>query len=251
MIIEFIGTPGAGKTTLLPVVSRYLKEKGLQASSVLDAARPFAQRTFPGKLARKILPGRLLNPVLWQIFYVSSYFRRRKFFRENPTLMKTVQQHQAERPLTHDDHDHVMRWFLHLTGYYQFFMEFMQSDDVVVYDEGFVHRVVQLFASENEAPDFPSVAKYLDLVPKPDLVVFANTPVEICEDRVLSRGVWERFQKKPPEATSIFISHASEVVNFSVSYLRDLNWNLIEVQNGDTEISAVEQTLRSKLSGWL
>lgn len=165
--------------------------------------------------------------------------------------MNTVRLHQEERPITEDDLKHVMRWFIHLTGYYQFFLDIMQADDVVIYDEGFVHRVVQLFASENEKPDLALVANYLDLIPKPDLVVFTNTPVEICEERVFKRGVWERFEKKGPEATSTFISHASEVVNFSASYLRERGWNLIEVQNGEGEISTTEQTLKTKLSTWL
>ena len=251
MIVEFIGTPGAGKTTLVPVVSAYLNERGYQADAVLDAARPFAGRTFPGKVAKTILPRKLRNPVLWQIFYYSSYFRRKKFLRLHPTLMQTVRHHQAERPITQSDFDHVMKWFVHLTGYYQFFSDLMQVDDAVVYDEGFVHRVVQLFASENEEPDFTLVANYLDLIPKPDLVVFTNTPVEICEERVIQRGVWERFQKKGPEATSTFISHASEVVNFSAGYLRDRQWNLVEVQNGEGGISAAEESLKLQLSTWL
>jgi hypothetical protein len=48
-----------------------------------------------------------------------------------------------------------------------------------------------------------------------------------------------------------FISHASEVVNFSASYLQERGWNLIEVQNGEGEISITEQTLKTKLSTWL
>lgn len=251
MIVEFIGTPGSGKTTLLPVVSSYLNERGYKANSVLEAARPFAQRTFPGKVAQTILPGQLRRSVLWQIFYYASYFRRQKFQHNHPMLLRTVRNHQAGRPITQYDYDHVMKWFVHLTGYYQFFIDLMQAEDVVIYDEGFVHRVVQLFASENEKPDFSLIAIYLDLIPKPDLVVFTNTPVEICEERVFKRGVWERFEKKGPEATSAFITHASEVVNFSASYLRDRHWNLIEVRNGDGEISAAEETLKVNLSQWL
>ena len=251
MIIEFIGTPGAGKTTLLPTASSYLKERGYQAYSVLDAARPYAQRTFIGKVAKIILPRKLLRPVLWQIFYLYSYLHRRNFYRNHQTLMNTVRHYQEGRPITPDDLDHVMKWFVHLTGYYHFFLKFMKSDDAVIYDEGFVHRVVQLFASEYEEPDYALVANYLDLIPKPDLVIFTNTPLEICKERVFQRGVWERFQRKSPEATSTFISNASKVVNFSASYLRDRDWNLIEVLNQEGELSAAQETLKVQLTTWL
>ena len=251
MIIEFIGTPGAGKTSLLPTVSSYLKERGYEAYSVLDAARPFAQRTFPGKAAKTILPGKLLRPIFWQIFYLYSYIHRGNFYRNHETLMNTVRHYQEKRPITPDDLEHVMKWFIHLTGYYHFFGGFMKATDAVIYDEGFVHRVVQLFASEYEEPDYASVANYLDLIPKPDLVIFTNTPVEICEKRVFERGVWERFQRKSPEATSKFLLNASKVVNFSASYLRDRDWNLIEVQNRDGELSAAKETLKIQLTAWL
>jgi thymidylate kinase len=248
MIVEFIGTPGAGKTTLVPVVSTYFKENGYQAYSVLDAARPFAKRTFAGKVVRKIFPESILKIILWQIFYISSYFNRRKFHQKNNALMEAFYHHQEKRPITPSDREHVIHWFVHLTGYYEFFKKFIQQNDVLIFDEGFVHRVVQLFASENEAPDFDLVASYLDLIPKPDLIIFTNTPTNICEERVFSRGVWERFREKDPADTSKFIHHSSEVVNFSAKYMREKGWNLIEVQNGHQEISIVAETLKNQLT---
>ncbi len=248
MIVEFIGTPGSGKTTLVPVVTGYLNEIGFQAYPVLDAARPFAKRTLSGKLIDKILPMFLLNKILWQIYYFSSYLNRRKFYKKNRALMEEILQFQEQRPISRYDRHHVIHWFIHLTGNYEFFLKYLQPKDVVIFDEGFVHRVVQLFASENEEPDFELMVVYLNLIPKPDLVIFTNTPYEICKERVFSRGIWERFRKKEPEDTSKFIFNASKVVNFSVDYLRKKGWNIIEVQNGHDDISTAEKLLKNELS---
>ncbi|MGB7876351.1 MAG: hypothetical protein WBL25_18370, partial [Anaerolineales bacterium] len=90
MIVEFIGTPGAGKTTFMPVVSEHFKNQQFQSYSVLEAARPFAARTFPGKMVGMVPFGRLQRFLLWQFFYAFSYSYRSKFAGQNQTLMRTV-----------------------------------------------------------------------------------------------------------------------------------------------------------------
>ena len=248
MIIEMIGTPGAGKTTLLPVISDYMKQKGFQAFTVIEAARPYAKKTNLGKMSVKILPKSLQGPVLWQIFYLYSYLGRRRFSRKNQKLVETVFTYQHKRPITDKDLNHVLHWFIHLTGYYEFFINRLEPKDTLILDEGFVHRVVQLFASENEEPNFQLVAEYLDLIPKPDLIVFTDAPEEVCKERVFSRGVWKRFRDKDPKDTIKFISHASRIVSFSTNYLREKGWSLIEVQNGAQDISIAQQSLLQSLS---
>jgi len=248
MIIELIGTPGAGKTTLLPVITQSMIERGYQALSVIDAARPYAKKTILGKIVFKLLPSSTHRPILWQIFYLYSFINRRKFYKSHPVLMDSVLEHQRQRPISTNDLKHVLRWFIHLTGYYQFFSQYPMPKDALIFDEGFVHRVVQLFASENEEPDFRLVANYLDLIPKPDLVIFTNAPEEVCKQRVFSRGVWDRFREKDPRDTEKFISNASKIVNFSANYMKEKGWDLIEVKNGDQEISLAQNSLKQSLS---
>jgi thymidylate kinase len=236
MIIEFIGAPGSGKTTFVPVLRDFLAEKGYSANEVLDAARPFAQKTIPGKIVNSILPGKLKRFFLWQIFYLFSFINRAEFSRTHNTLLGSVLTYQSRRPITKSDKKHVLRWFIHLTGYYQFFTKYLEPKEVLIFDEGFVHRVVQLFSSENEAVDFNAIKEYLNSIPKPDLVVFINAPEEICVERVFSRGVWDRFREKDPQDTLLFLNRAWEIVNFSIETLREKNWNIVEVHNGNTNI---------------
>ena len=248
MIIEFIGAPGSGKTTLVPTLRDYLIEKGYQAYPVLEAARPFAQKTIPGKLAGTLFPGRLRRAALWQIFYLFSFRQRSAFARDNRALMEAVLPYQSNRPLSKRDLDHVLRWFIHLTGYYQFFTSNMDEGESVIFDEGFVNRVVQLFSSENESPNFDAVAEYLDLIPQPDLVVFVSAPREVCEQRVHSRGLWDRFQEKDPLDTKKYLSNSWAIVNFSVDCLRQRKWKLIEFQNNSQDIHIAQNSFKKLLS---
>ncbi len=247
VIVEFIGAPGAGKTVLMPVVGAHFDRLGFQALSVLEAARPFAARTRIGKAVQSLAPGRPRRFLLWQVFYLFSFLHRQNFRRRNPALIGGTLAFQRQRPITAADRHHVLRWFIHLTGTYEFLSAYSRQDEVLVFDEGFVHRVVQLFASENEQPDPARVAAYLDLIPQPDLVIFPSASSATCERRVFERGVWERFRVKERDATSRFIANAHRVVTFAVGYIRSKGWTVIEVDNDNREISASLAALQENL----
>lgn len=247
MIVEFVGTPGSGKTSLLPVVSEYFTAQGYNAYSVLDGARPFAGRTLAGHFVNRWVPSIFRRPLLWQIFYQSSTVYRRRFHAKHLQLMESVFDFQAERPISRADKEHVLDWFVHMTGCYEFFKAYAGPKDVLIFDEGFIHRVVQLFASENEIPDHQFESVYLELVPRPDLVVHPIASHELCEQRVYARGLWERFQTKTPEETSRFIANADNVVNFAVNWIKQKGWPLIEVENGLQDVSIAQATLRDAL----
>jgi thymidylate kinase len=248
MIVEFIGTPGAGKTTFMPVVMDHFKEQHYQAYPVLEAARPFAGRTIPGKIVRWLTKGRLQRFLLWQIFYAYSFAYRRKFARQHQALMESVLTFQQQRPIPEPDRNHVLHWFNHLTGSHEFLKAYARPGDMLIFDEGFVHRVVQLFASENEMPDLVSVANYLNLIPKPDLVIFPKASSAVCEKRVFERGVWERFRAKERGETSQFIKNAHQIVDFAVNFIKDQGWTVVEVDNDRENVTVSKLVLKRSLS---
>lgn len=248
MIVEFIGVPGAGKTTLMPIVSAYFKEQRYQAYSVLEAARPFAARTLPGRIIRRSVRGKLERLLLWQLFYALSYTHRLSFYRQHQDLMKSVLAYQKERPLSKTDRAHVQHWFLHQTGSYQFLKTYGQAGDVLIFDEGFIHRVVQLFASESERPNLVRVAEYLDKTPKPDLVIYPNVPCEVCEKRVYERGIWDRFMAKTQEEINRYFNNAHTIVTFAVEQIKAKGWNVIEINNNMGNLPTSESVLRRNLS---
>jgi thymidylate kinase len=243
MIVEFIGAPGAGKTTLMPLVRDHFHALGLRAYPALEAARPFAARTPPGQLAARLPVHRLRRFLLWQIFYAFSRAHQREFRRQHPDLIRMVMEFQARRPIAGSDLHHVLHWFVHHTGVHSFLGTRAQPGEVLIYDEGFAHRVVQLFASEDEPLETAPVAAYLDLIPRPDLVIYARASREICEQRVRGRGIWPRFSRKEPAATSRFIRNAHQVVDFAVGNMRAAGWQMIEVVNEAQELPVVQSNL--------
>lgn len=248
MIIEFISTPGAGKTTLLPTVVEFLNERGYYARAVLDAARPLAARTAMGRSVGRLAPASWQRPLLWQTFYRYSQANQLRFAARNPGLVGMVWRFQRGRPITAADRRHVLRWFSHQTGVYEFLRRRAGPDEAILFDEGFIHRVVQLFASENETPEPERVAAYIDRLPRPDLVIHPAAPRAICERRVHARGLWDRFQVKSADETSRFIASAERAVNLAVDHIKRRGWTVIEIDNSGDDPSVARAELWRALS---
>jgi thymidylate kinase len=248
MIIELAGTPGAGKTTLLPVAREHFMSLGFHANTIVDAARPFAKRTLEGKLVSALAPDSLRGPLLWQVFYRLSQLYRFRFSLKNGDLVRAVQKHQKNRPISDVEKRYVIYWFVHLTGYYEFLKAHAHSDDILIVDEGFIHRVIQLFASEAETPDIESVEAYLDLIPRPDLAIFPLAPLATCKRRIYARGIWERFREKSPEDVDRFLANSKTIIDFTREHIQKKGWAVIEVNNGAEDPAIAKSTLRHELS---
>lgn len=248
LIVEFISTPGAGKTSLLPAVKEFFTGHGRRAWGVIEAARPFAQRTTAGRIVPSLAPASLQGPLLWQVFYQASRMERAKFRSANLELIRSVERFQRERPISPADQAHVMRWFTNLTGQYSFLKAHAANGDVLIFDEGFIHRVVQLFASEAETLEPDRIRSYLDLVPPPDLIIQPQASLETCLVRVHQRGIWERFQERDEGTVRRFMQNAHAAVGIAVEHIAARRWPLVQVDNESQTAAESARQLREKLS---
>ena len=248
LVVEFLGTPGAGKTTLLKATRAIFEERGLHAYSVVDAARPFAQRTFSGKLINRLSPARYRKQLLWQVFYYTSLVDRRRFMRRHKRLVRYVSSSLKHRPAEAAIRERrVLYWFHHLMGYYEFLVRHGRPGEVLIWDDGFVHRAVHLHASTVEIPDPADIRAYLDLIPQPDMVIVPCTPLEICEERIRQRGIWKHFRNKSQAELRQYLSHSGQVVNEAVDHLKAKGWKVIEVDNGSDNLAITHEELKKKL----
>ena len=248
MIVELIGAPGAGKTSLLPTVAAFLATRGFTARTPVEAARPLAARSLPGRVVARLAPRQWRGPLLWQTFYHQSKVSRLRFLAQNPYFVWSVWRFQQARPIRRADRDHVWHWFFHHTGVYEFLRRRLQSDEALLFDEGFIHRVVQLFASENETVAPEAVRVYVDQLPIPDLLIVPQAGGDVCARRVYARGLWERFRSKTPEETARFLAEAQVAVALAVERARENGWLVVEVDNGGDDLAMTQAALRDALS---
>jgi len=253
MIVEFIGTPGAGKTTLLPTAAQYLRERGFETYTVVEASRVFAKRTTIGKAVNSLAPAFLGGPLMWQVFYRYSRSHRRRFENKEPDLFRQVDDWQKQRPASADaDQRRALYWFDRTAGYYAFLSAHIQENEAVLFDEGFVHRVVQLFTSPEEKPEPSRILAYADLVPRSDLVIHAAAPTDVCLRRIHKRGLWKHYGHKNETEIAQFISHACQAVTLMVGRLKSLGWTVIEVDNSGNDPDHAREELRARMADlWL
>lgn len=247
MIIEFLGTQGAGKTTLLPLVIEFLRERGMEGYSVVDAARPFVVRTTPGNAVSRLCPPAYRPRVLWQVFLALTLGSRVSFCLKHAALIRQVLSSQAQRPRSAFVRERrVMHWFAQLTGRYEFLSSHMAANEALVFDDGFVHRAVHLHASPSEIPDLASVVAYLDLVPRPDVLIVPGAPLDVCEARVRRRGVWPYLQGQENSLCD-YLGNSAVVVQASVDHLKRKGWTVVEVNNEEDDLTQVSANLREQL----
>lgn len=249
MVIEWIGPPGSGKTTLLPTVTAWLKTHGVNAFTIAEAARPFAARTLLGRALAKVMPPSLHRRAMWPLFYGFSLVYRIRFAARHPRLIWLVIRSQTQRPPSADVRQRkVLYWFFHLVGYYEFLTAHAAPGEALVIDEGFAHRVVQLFASDAETPDAASLRRYLDLIPKPDLVIAIRAPWQVCARRVFGRGVWDRARHKEPDQIARFVAHAALAVDLAVDRMAQNGWHVITVDNGGDDLAWAQDQLQVRIA---
>jgi Ser/Thr protein kinase RdoA (MazF antagonist) len=255
-VIELAGAPGAGKTTLLPAVADACDAVGLRPYTVTEAARPFARRTALGRFA-DVLPFTSGRRLLWAIFYWASMLGGLRLAWRHPRLVLDVVRSQRGRPADADaGRRRVVYWFFRMAGAHLFLRRHGRAGEVLILDEGYVHRTVQLHSSAVERPDPARIQAYVAALPRTDLVVVVRAPVDACQDRVRHRGVWRRLGHRSPAEIDRFVANAHEAVTLATAAVRATGRPVLEVDNAgclaDTEVTlkaAVREVLGSGRRG--
>jgi thymidylate kinase len=124
---------------------------------------------------------------------------------------------------------------------YHFLSSRAQADEVVVFDEGFVHRAVHMFVSASEQLNAHQIIEYLKWLPRSDVVIWVKSPLDTCLARIHARGLQVRLSDLTTEGIARFVANAEQVVNIASQYLRDTGWSVVEITNdGDLGKCAAE-----------
>lgn len=230
-VIELAGGPGAGKTTLLPLVVEAVLDEGLEPVEAVRAGRMLAARTPPGRAVDRWLGDRNRDRLLWLIYLIYATGLGLGFAAVRPLLMRMLVE-QARRPReAMVSERHVVRWFIRHAGTERLFRRVGSAGEVLIVDEGYVHRVVQLFTSAVERADLRSVRRYLAHVPPPTLVVVVDAPADVAWQRIQSRGIWDRMSGVDEAAVASFVQHAFEAVALAGECARERGWRVTFVDN--------------------
>jgi thymidylate kinase len=246
MIIEFTGAPGSGKSTLSLVVRQTLRDLGLKAMLITEAGRYCLKRAFLGSLICLVTPRRWHEKVLWGVFRRLIVVYQLKFAIQNRALTRQAVGVLTRHQLPWRDRCSILRWFFRDASYYQFFRKRLRSGEVLILDEGLVHRATSLYTSASEEPDPLEVTNYVKLLPRPELVIGVQALPDICAARVSSRGSNRRYHN---EQLVPFLVNSAKVTEIALRGIRGMGWNILEVNNNeklDIDLEDLYQFLQNR-----
>jgi broad-specificity NMP kinase len=142
--------------------------------------------------------------------------------------MEIVLASQRERRERDRGQDQVLGWVVNLMARYQLAIESDRFDSLVI-DEGFLQRAVALFGHGFGPEDEVNLRAYLEAIPRPDVVVLVETPLELCIRRLDSRGWSERVAEVSEPDRLGFLEASSRVVNEVSAQVEALGTSLIRV----------------------
>lgn len=228
--IEVVGAPGAGKTSLIPVLSSALIAMGFAVHTPNECARLFASRgRFGSVIGRLPVVG---NPLLWRLYRLQAGVTAFGHLAFHPSLARQLWRAALARP--HGAEAKARRpghWFMRLLGTHFFLLRRARPGEIVVYDEGFLHKSVQLHASPVEAARTDLVAAYVSQTPVTDLVIHVVAPPSLCEHRIASRGVWPRLVHLADASIASFIANAHQTIVVAVDEATRLGRTVVTVDN--------------------
>ena len=246
-VVELAGPPGAGKTTVLPAVVDALRRRGLIPRTPVEAARDLAARG-PVRPLAALLPTTLRRRVLWWVYVVeASALGWWRVLRRSGLRSVVVDQRKRAATAMVSERS-IVKWFIRHVGTDALFRRRARTAEVLVVDEGYLHRAVQLFASPGERASTAVVTSYLASIPPPALAVLVVAPPEACMQRVASRGVWPAFADRTDDEVAAFVENAAITTGAVFEVWAALGHRIVTVDNSGTspDIARVASALESE-----
>jgi len=176
MIIEFFGPAAAGKTTFAHALCKRLNERGHHANVVLSY-RPGAQLSSPDPGGGMPAFRRIVRGIIEIASMAARPIASKSQFDLTLNLVRALPPRSAV-------------WFVRLSQYVlrlcRYWELSRESAEIVIFDQAFV-QVTCALALNNEHASDASILQALGLVPKADLIIRLDAPLEMLEARLRER----------------------------------------------------------------
>lgn len=212
--VELVGIPGAGKSTIASALTSNLSD----SVTLSEAVRIALSKTGHDAISRLIAQ---FSPRLWSRIYPRSpdrFTALTRFMITQPRLVETVlaaHRHKTRRGAARTE---TLGYLLNMFARYQILAD-SGMNGIVVNDEGFAQRAIMIFANDYDISEEILLKRYISLMPKPDILIYVETPIETCQKRVASRAWTEGVLAAKSPSAGQFLANSDTIANFVVNQL--------------------------------
>lgn len=227
--VEFLGVPGSGTTTLAAALAHVSPSTSSLEDAVLASVRAGADDQLTRIVARLSKNG---TAAIWRKAFARSTDRfsaLNRFLTVSPETLEAVLAAQRARIGRDQGQGRSLGWILNLMAGFQLAEEHLGEHEALMIDEGFAQRSIALCGFGFTEDDHPLLERYLHSMPQPDAVIIVDTPIEVCETRLDSRGWSERVAQLDGEDRRLFLGQTAAVIRFVIEYLESTTTELVRV----------------------
>ncbi len=227
--VEFLGVPGSGTTTLAAELARVSASTTTLENAVLASIRVGGDDQLTRVAARLSRSG---TSAVWRKAFARSTDRfsaLNRFLTVSPETLEAVLGAQRARISRDQGQGRSLGWILNLMAGFQLAGEHLGEDEVLMIDEGFAQRSIALCGFGFTEDDRPLLDRYLRSMPQPDAVIIVDTPLEVCESRLDSRGWSERVAGMDVGDRRRFLDQTAAVVKTVTAYFEGTTTELVRV----------------------
>ncbi len=247
MRIELLGLPGSGKSSLYRGIVHQSNFSSRRILSLNQALYEGLTKSNKKKLDIKNLTYRLsgskhIKNNHFYLKYKLNYLS--VFIAKNTDLAELILHFINKEYYSGHEKEMVLSWFYGLFSDYHVISNFLPDEKDFIIDEGFIQRTITLFSYGDSWVDLNGVEKYLELIPKPETVIYVEAEPEHCYERLLSRGFPKRLARKNKEEIDEFFEKCLICINEVKCYYEKNNLNLVVVRNNNNEMMDVKSILQ-------
>ncbi|UPJ48726.1 AAA family ATPase [Bradyrhizobium sp. 200] len=211
MIIELFGPPAAGKTTLAHALATELEKNGFDIQLIVSS-RPAERGSIQVESTRALS--------WWRTALAAPLSRAAKLVSAGPVLLACARSDELTASLMDLLPPRTLLWSVRYRRYLSLLSRSWKmastSDRIVIVDQGFLTALCSLALLARSA-DRRGIARGLELIPRPDLLVRLDAPRDILEARLRARlgrqGAVERLFEFNLQTSLQQIDTTSEVAH--------------------------------------
>jgi len=222
MLAEFIGCSGSGKSTLVAKAIGKIASTGVR---VIAAEELLLQTAGLGRIGNETLRRAAVNGLAHL-----ALLRRARTYAPFLGFAARTLSRSADNPLLLP---YLCRNVVKRLGVYDVARHNGVGDRIVILDEGTLQTAHNLFVHVNTPPNLDDVARFAQLAPMPDMVVFVHASEALCVARTMERG---HRRVGGRDRTEKFIRHAHLVFERLAASER-VERRLAVVENQSTEMT--------------